>query len=600
VRKWRFLLPLVAAVNGCATAPEAIDLPVIAPPEMAFEETASQAADPAAPAAGSAMEAFAGADARLASLAARILEDVDAVPFEEFWSAYLDSSKVHTAVVDREQFQQAVEKLSDGEETDCAAMDWDKWTERNFFELEPHLAAQDCYEQLGETDKAERHARAVQFILRGVLGGGDGKSPDTAYEIGILDHAEEILGLAGYQLLDAFLLPLGRGRALYYVVLAEDPDSGEQRHIYFDNQRAIHRILGANFPFGSLEGLYVGRVLQPLSEQSTAAKVGMGLYLESIGKGEEAVQYYLDAAALGSQMAQFRLGKACLGEKLPMFSPEDCVDFLLSAAERGYADAMVALAHVYRESLGVERSEELFQQFMEAAQRRLAPGLAWYRLAGYYGGDRWAVEPETERQFLRRAAADGLPDAQYLLIRREQGEWWEVEAAQLLPQLAGPARRGHRESGLAYARRAFASASERTPEELAAAREFLDAALAVNSRAAHSLQGSLLESGLLGRRDFVAAERHFLGSPLQMGSQVGLARLHQQQRLPESTPEMAALWYMMCASVEAPECLYQLGKIFRSGEGIERDATLGRTLILQAAEQGHKLAMVEIGQWDAD
>ncbi|MBB3060663.1 tetratricopeptide repeat protein [Microbulbifer rhizosphaerae] len=600
MRKWRFLLPLVAATSGCATAPETIDLPVIAPAEMAFEETDLRAVDLAAPAADSAIEAFADADTRLAFLAARILEDVDAVPFEEFWSAYLDSSKVHTAVVDREQFQQAVEKLSDGEGADCAAVDWDKWTEQNFFELEPHLAAQDCYEQLGDTDKAERHARAVQFILRGVLGGGDGKNHDSAYEIGILDHAEDVLDLAGYQLLDAFLLPFSRGRALYYVVLAEDPDSGEQRHIYFDNQQAIHRLLGDSFPFGSLDGLYIGQVLQPLSAQSTAAKIGMGLYLESIGKGEEAAEYYLDATALGSQVAQFRLGKACLEEKVPMFSPEDCVDFLLSAAEQGYANAMVTLAHVYREGLGVEPSEELFQQFMEAAQRRLEPGLGWYRLASYYGGRKRAVEPQTERKFLRRAAADGLQDAQYRLIRREQGEWSEVEAAQLLPQLAGLARRGHRASGLAYAHRVFASASERTPEELAAAREFLDAALAVNSRAAHSLQGRLLASGLLGQRDFAMAERHFLRSAQLTASQVGLARLHQQQRLSESSPEMAAAWYMMCADTEASECLYQLGKIFRSGEGIERDAALGRTLILQAAEQGHKRAMLEVGKWEGD
>ncbi|WP_308365208.1 MULTISPECIES: tetratricopeptide repeat protein [unclassified Microbulbifer] len=594
---WRFLLPLVAVVSGCATAPAATDLPVISPPGMELEQPAL---DPVDPAGGDALEtgreAFAGADARLASMAAHILEDMDSVPFEEFWSAYLESSKLHTAVADREQFQQVVKELPDGEGTDCTSVDWERWTQQNFFELEPHLAAQDCYEQLGETGKAERHARAVQFVLRGVLGGGNGESPDTAYEIGILDHAEDILALAGYQLQDAFLLPLGQGQALYYVVLAEDPDSGVQRPIYFHNQRAIHRILGINFPFGSLDGLYISHVLQPLSKQSTAAKIGMGLYLENVGKEEEAVQYYLDAAALGSQIAQFRLGKACLRETLPMFSRGDCVDFLLSAAEQGYADAMVALAHVYREGFGVERSEKLFQQFMEAAQRRLAPGLAWYRLASYYGGDKWAVEPQTERKFLRRAADDGLPDAQYLLIRREQGEWWEVEATQLLPQLARLASQGHRTSGIAYARRAFASASERTPEELAMAREFLDAALAVNSSAAHSLQGGLLELG----RDFGAAERHFLKSPFQTGSQIGLARLHQQQRLPHSDPEMAALWYMMCASMEAPECLYQLGRIFRNGEGIQRDAALGRTMILHAAEQGHKPAMVEVSKWDDD
>lgn len=586
---------LIAVIAGCTVAPKTTDLSNAGQPQSSSEEGDF---DPANSAGTARTDLQPFASARLASLAARIYEDPDAVPFADFWSAYLESSKIHTAVVDRENFRAAVENFPEGE---CADFNWEKWTRQNFFELEPHLSAQDCYEQAGELTKAEREARAVQYILRGILGSGDGESIDSAYEIGILDHAEDILHLAGYRLMDSFLLPVRDGMGLYYVLQVEDPESGLQRQIYFENQRAIHRILDVEYPFAGIDNLYVTHMLEPLAERTIAAITGLGIYHETQGNIEQAVSHLMDAAAYDSQVAQYRLGRLCLvREDLEMFSRGDCVDFLLSAAEQGHVESMITLAYIYREGIGVEASEDLGRQFLRAAEQRLEPGLAQLRFAYHYAGDKLVVDPEVEMEYIRKAAAQGQMDAQYLLLRRAHGDWWEAEPGKFLPELSKLAEQGYRPAALAYARRVFNNIPEHSEGELARAREFLDGALSVNSRTAHMLQGKLLQSGLLGQRDFAAAESHYMQSPLHTDSQIGMGRLHGQQRLADSDPQVAALWYMMCASHEVPECLYQLGRLFRSGEGVKRDPNLAIAMFAQAAHKGHKLAMAEVEKLEAE
>lgn len=304
--KRAFLIPLAAALAACAGAPQ-----------TALEKSDS-VAPPAISADGSpGLEVFAAADERLAAMTARIYARPESVPYDVFWSAYLDSSKIQTAVEDREGFLIAWRSFS---ADDCRDFDWEKWTWGNFFELEPHLVAQECYRHWGDMEKAERQGRALEYILSGVLGGGDGKSMDTAYEIGILDHALGIVSLSGYQPMDSYLQPLANGDGLFYIVQAEDPQSGDQRNIYFHNQRALHRILGVDFPFAGIDNLYISRLLEPFSKTSSAAAIGMGRYHEMNGRPEEAAPHYIKAAAHDSQIAQHYLGRLCLlNRELPVF-----------------------------------------------------------------------------------------------------------------------------------------------------------------------------------------------------------------------------------------------------------------------------------------
>ncbi|HEY8569935.1 hypothetical protein [Microbulbifer sp.] len=576
---------LAALLSGCA-APVAVD-------GGAKNSEAQRARASAAPSAEVqfSLESYAEADAQLAVLAQKIRLAPDSVPFAEFWSAYLQSSRLITAVDTREAFQREMAQLAE-DDSDCSAMDWEQWSARNFFELEPHLAAEECYQFLGETELARQHENAVQYILRGVLGSGDGKSIDTAYEIALLDHADEILYLAGYQVRDSVLQPVAGGVGLMYVVTAEDPETGVQREVFFENERAINILLGATYPFAGVGGNYVAQVLRPLAEGGTpSAQVGLGRLLEDRGELEQAAQQFLNATGAGSETGEFRLGVLALSGKLPSLSQEDGVDFLMSAAQKGSANAMIGLAFAYRQGLGVEPSEELFEQFMAAADQRLEPGRAWMLLSTYFFAERWDVSLQQGIQYVRRAAQEGFLPAQLVILQSDLNrEWQSADLETLLPRLQSIAEAGDTAAQVAFARRVLTAPSLQPAERIALANTFFDAALAVHSDAAHALEGDLKWAA----RDYQGAEQAYWQAMSDTAGQLGMAKLHQQQRLPNADSEMAVLWYMMCATAADSECLYQLGKLFLDGDGVERNPELARTAFTEAAQKGHRQAVLEL------
>lgn len=577
---------LAALLSGCA-APGAVDSGT---PLTSTRESLPAAA----PADTSAFspEMYREANARLDELAQRIRRDPDAVPFAEFWSAYLQSSYLLTAVDDRESFQAEMDRLAADENNDCSAMDWELWSARSFLELEPHLAAQECYQYLGETALARQHENAVQYILRGVLGSGDGQSIDTAYEIALLDHAGEILHLAGYQVRDSVLQPVVGGIGLVYVVTAEDPDTGVQREVFFENERAINVLLGATYPFAGVGGNYVEQIVRPLAESATpSAQIGLGRLLEDSGETELAAQQFLNATGAGSETAEFRLGILALTGKLASLSQAEGVDFLMSAAQKGSANAMVGLAFTYRQGLGVEPNEELFEQFMAAADQRLEPGRAWMLLSTYFFSERWDASLHQGIPYVRRAAEEGFLPAQLLILQSELKQGWQdADLEALLPRLQPIAEAGDTGARVAYARRVLTASSPQSAARIALAKTYLDAALAVHSDAAYALQGDLR----WGERDFPGAEKAYWQAMSDSAGQLGMAKLHQQQRLPGADPELAVLWYMMCATAGDSECLYQMGKLFLSGEGVDPNPELARTAFSEAAQKGHRQALLEL------
>ncbi|WP_105102321.1 hypothetical protein [Microbulbifer pacificus] len=539
------------------------------------------------------LESYAEADARLAVLAQSIRRDPDSVPFADFWPAYLQSSKLITAIDDRETFRAEMAELANDPDNDCSAMDWERWSARNFFELEPHLAAQECYEFLGDAALAREHENAVQYILRGVLGSGDGKSIDTAYEIALLDHAEEILHLAGLQVRDAALQPVLGGVGLVYVVNVEDPESGIQREVFFENERAINVLLGATYPFAGVGGNYVEQIVRPLAEGGTpSAQVGLGRLLEDGGELESAAQQFLNASGSGSETGEFRLGVLALTGKVPSLSQADGVDFLMSAAQKGSANAMVGLAFAYRQGLGVEASEELFEQFMAAADQRLEPGRAWMLLSTYFISERWEKASLYQGiQFVRRAAEEGFLPAKLVVLQADLKQSWQsADLEALLPRLQAIAEAGDTGAQVAYARRVLTAPSQQSAPRTALAQKYFDTALAVHSDAAHALEGDLKWA----ERDYRGAEQAYWQAMSDPAGQLGMAKLHQQQRLPNADPELAVLWYMMCATAADGECLYQMGKLFLNGEGVERNPELARTAFSQAAQQGHRQAILTL------
>ncbi len=538
------------------------------------------------------LQRYMSADERFDALTRKVRQNPGSVEFFDFWEAYLDTSYLHSAVDVRAEFQQELAALASGKDGECTQIDWAYWSQRNFMELEPHLAAQACYESIGETALALQHENSVQYILRGVLGSGDGASIDTAYEIALLDHAEEILQLAGYRVRDALLQPVASGIGLIYIVIAEDPDTGVQHEFYFENQRVINVLLGATYPFAGVGGNYVPQVLRPLAEGGvSSAQIGLGRLLEETEDVEGAARQYASAISSGSEIAQLRLGVAALKGVLPGYSRENAVDLLITSAEQGSANAMVALAFVYQQGLGVEPSEVLSEQFMAAASQRLEPGKAWLLLSAFYLDEELGSSVTAGMRYVKKAAAEGYLPARRIALQAELNSFWEeADLDALLPPLQELAEAGDIEAGVIYARRVLTAPASQAVERVLNATRYLEGALAVHSDMAYALQGDIHRSN----REYVAARASYLRGASATASQLGMALLHQQQRLPDSDPVHGSLWFMMCGSHGDSECLYQLGSLFLSGEGVDRDPETARQAFHEAAMRGHSRAQLAL------
>jgi hypothetical protein len=72
----------------------------------------------------------------------------------------------------------------------------------------------------------------------------------SAFEVPTANDASDIIELTGLDVLDNYV-ELGKGsKGLYYVFVVNDPDSGEQQHLYFDFTRFLHEALEIDYPFG--------------------------------------------------------------------------------------------------------------------------------------------------------------------------------------------------------------------------------------------------------------------------------------------------------------------------------------------------------------
>ncbi|WP_193162721.1 SEL1-like repeat protein [Microbulbifer hainanensis] len=521
-------------------------------------------------------------DARFAALLRQYKQQPDSVPFAGFWEAYLASSQIEDTAGKHEAYLQQMAKVDAGDLA-CTGVDWQTLTEQNFAALEPHLSAQACYESSGNEAAADFQAGAVRYLLSGILGSADGESYDTAYEIAMWDDARDIVTLAGYEVVDAYLKVTGAGQGLYYVVVANDTESGQQKKIYFQNQRAIHQLLGISFPFAGVTNAYVKRVIEPLSDQDLAAQVGKGILLDDAGKAEQAADIYLEAVGNGSQVAEYRLGLLCLKTDLQKFSRTDCADFLISSAENGYMDALVGAAYVQREGLGVEKSEQGFNQLMRAAAGKLPPGEAWLKLADLYAGDAGAENTAARDEALAKAAEQGSVKAEYRLLQR-QLEGKQADMTSIIPAMKKLADGGYVPARVAYASLILRS-DHRSKDDAEQVMEYLQSAASLSSQNANNMLAWIYAYGAFGQSDSAKAMEYYRRSSLMPRSQRALAAAYLKGNGIPRDLSKAMAWYFLCAEGGDTECYFELGKLFQMGNDKGTEAAANMYQI--AADAGH-------------
>jgi len=550
-------------------------------------------------------------DARFAALLHQLRAQPDSVAFDEFWRAYIASSQIEDAPQKHSAYLEQVARIDAGDIA-CDAVDWRALTGQNFVALPPHLSAEDCYASTGNQAAADAEAQVIRYLLRGILSRGDGESFDTAYEIAMWDDAEDILKLAGYEVVDTYLQLSQGNQGLYYVVVANDTESGQQKQLVFQNQRVLHRLIGVNYPFAGVADAYVDKVLKPLAGEDLSARVGWGLHLEATGQNAAAAEAYLEAIGSGSQVAEYHLGLLCLRTELRQFSRGDCADFLISAAENGYMDAVVAAAYIEREGLGVDKNAAMFRELMRAAQQNLAPGEAWLKLAGLYGAasdNQRAAGKEAQAasseapavssyntaaadEALHRAAELGSARAKFALLERQLDDQ-DAQRAPLVEAMHQLAASGYVPAQVAYARLVLAG-GQRSQAESERIQQLLQSAAQRTSQSAINLLGRIDSFGALGKTDLAAAIDAYQRSPLIPQSQRALAWAYLNGRGVTQDLSKATAWYFMCAGRGDTECYFQLGKRFQRGD--DRNPQLAANMYRAAADAGHAAAQNNLGE----
>jgi len=305
------------------------------------------------------------------------------ISYKELWETYLKSSQPEDSGTKHNQYLETVAKLDAGEKT-CSDIDWDSMVRLNYWSIKPHLSAASCKTELGDLVGAQYHQDFVATILEGVFSSGRGENYYDAYEVASWGDVEDILELAGMKSIDNTLELMAANQAVYYVVIAEDLETGMQQNIYFDNIRFMNAAMGFQGRFAHRGEALGVSIASTLANDNSHSAIAFGDISAANENYQQASEAYLKATILGSPVAYLRLASLCLLKQLPALSEEICLEYVGNAAEMGLAEAYIVLAGLYQEGIWVNKDIDLAKDFIEIAKQKLKPGYAYNLLGEMY------------------------------------------------------------------------------------------------------------------------------------------------------------------------------------------------------------------------
>ncbi|WP_444996051.1 tetratricopeptide repeat protein [Aliikangiella sp. IMCC44359] len=305
------------------------------------------------------------------------------VDYKTLWEAYLKSSQTESTAIKHQKYLDIKSKLDLGKLT-CSQIDWDSLVKVNYWSINPHLSAANCKAKLGDTKGANFHESFVAMILEGVFSSGSGKAFYNAYEVASWGDVEDILNLAGYKSIDYYLELRAANQAVYYIVIAEDKETGIQQEIYFDNIRFLNSSMGYYGRLTAGEETIGYSLVKELANQTSHAAIALGDMLNAEKNYQLAAEWYLKASLYNSPVAYIKAATLCLKGRLPDYSDGACLEFVTKAAELEYAEAFILLSGLYQEGIWVNQDKQLAEQFLQIASEKKGKGKALEKLASFY------------------------------------------------------------------------------------------------------------------------------------------------------------------------------------------------------------------------
>ncbi|QOL26581.1 sel1 repeat family protein [Thalassotalea sp. LPB0316] len=521
----------------------------------------------------------------------------DSVSYDELWFAYLKSDQIENSGIKQDEYHQVTQKLFSGE-AKCEDINWEEITQLNFWSIKPHISAQTCYESMGVSDKADFHAASIDFLLTGILSNGDGRNYYSAYEIATWGDASDIVELAGYEIVDSYYELKHFGQALYFIYIVNDPETGFQKEIYFENNKFLHEILDIQYPFASLNNLLQTEVIDFFSQTDTNAKIAKAKILVLEEKYDDAVVLYLDAIQDGSIVANYLLGMLCHSDKQTILLRSECTSFFFQAAEMGYVDASIALAFIYMEGLEVEKSKQLGLQLMSSIEGKLEPGQAWHKLAYFYNDVLGIQDKEKYRYYLNQAAAHGDQEAQATTVLLDiqtvdENDLGKIEA--IIQRLKGIAENGLDTAQVSYAN-FLLTTSQKGSENWNEAKLWLEKSANQGNPLANHLLGNAYQYGYFGEKNLLKAYFAYNDAALNYypDSQLQIGYFNDIGRVVEEDKQLAISWYFLCAKASNLNCLRNLAVFFQNGIAVEQNYEAALHYYTMAANLGHAQSITDL------
>jgi TPR repeat protein len=512
------------------------------------------------------------------------------VTYNQLWHVYLKSDQISNSGVKQNEYMQLIRKLEDNE-LSCADINWKDLTHQNFWSIKPHISAETCFETLGDKEQASFHASVIEFILSGILSNGDGNNYYSAYEIATWGDASDVIELSGYEIIDSYLELKHYGQALYFIYVVDDPETGFQKEIYFENNKFLHEVMNIQYPFASLDDQLKIGVVDLFSTSDTNAKIAKAKNLISERKYDDAVNMYLSAINDGSAIANYFLGVLCHSKKQSILPQSECASYLFQAAEMGYMNASIALAFAYKEGVEVEQNDQVFADIMSSVEGRFEPGEAWLILATFYNNILGIKDDVKHQEYLNKAAALGNQKAEFASIMIDINNADDKDKKQIeiiISRLKTVANKGLDTAQATYAQ-ILLSQNKKGSEKWNEAKLWIDESAAQGNPFANYLSGNAYQFDYFSENDLLKAYLAYNEAALDYypRAQLEVGYFNDIGRVVETDKRLAMSWYVLCAKALNLDCMRNLGIYFENGIVVEKNYEVAFNYYQLASTRGH-------------
>lgn len=533
------------------------------------------------------------------SVRAQIYTQPDSVNYDLAWKLYLASLQP----ANTEEIETHLENIKaqiDSGTRSCNSVDWEALTLESFWSVDAHLYAAECYDFLAMPLWSDAHKKAANFIIKGSQASGDGKYDYSAFEIANWSNAQAIVRFLGLDFIDSYTELKHSGQALFYVVVANDPVTGFQHELYFENNRYLHAMVGIPFPFASLENALELQIVDRFTASYSFAQIAKAKILESSGNYEQAALWYQKAIEAGSPYANYFQGMLCLNRQLRQNPSSECLNFLQRAAKGGLVKASVALAFSYMEGLGVEKDTSLALQILQDTQERCAPGEVWWELGLMFDGVGGVKDIEQLNSYLLTAESLGFDAAGYDRIVYTQLRTLDLKdsdaVSRTLYELHKVAAKGIVRAQGTYAR-LLLETQPNGSDEWNGAKYWVEQAVKGGLPLGYELLGIAFNDGLFGEQDDKKAFAAFLtAAQMYLPESQRSVGVHYDEGTGIEQDKLQALsWYSLCAQAEDLGCMHNYAVFLKDGEVVPQDFEMAAKLFSYAAEKGLPESMLLLG-----